>query len=146
MKHLEYKTQIAANKKKVWNTMLAPDTYKVWTGVSWPGSTYEGIWAKGENIRFIGPSGEGTLATLVEQKPYEDLLAKHIAVIKADGSEDRDSDVAQGWVGTLERYTFKEHDGKTELTVSIDTTPAWESMFNEGWPNALAKLKEICEN
>lgn len=145
MKHLEFKTQIAADKKKVWDTMLRPETYKEWVNASWPGSTYEGKWAKGENLRFISPSGEGTLATLLEQKPYENVLAEHIAVIKADGSEDRDSDVAKGWIGTTERYTFKERNGKTDLTVAIETNPEWESMFNDGWPDALAKLKEICE-
>lgn len=145
MKHLEFKTQIAADKKKVWDTMLHPETYKEWVSASWPGSTYEGKWLKGNNLRFISSSGEGTLATLVEQKPYEDILAKHIAVIKADGSEDRDSDVAKGWIGTTERYTFKERNGKTDLTVAIETSPEWETMFNEGWPDALAKLKEICE-
>jgi hypothetical protein len=145
MKHLEFKIQIAANKKQVWDTMLHPETYEEWVSASWPGSTYEGKWVKGENLRFISSSGEGTLATLVEQEPYEDILAEHVAVIKADGSEDRDSDVAKGWIGTTERYTFKERNGKTDLTVAIETSPEWETMFNEGWPDALAKLKEICE-
>jgi hypothetical protein len=126
--------------------MLQPETYKEWTAVSWPGSVYKGKWAKGENLRFISTSGEGTLATVVEHTPYEHILAKHIAVIKADGSEDRESDMAKGWVGTLERYRFNEQNGKTDLTVEIDTSPDWESMFAEGWPNALAKLKQMCEN
>ena len=42
MKHLEFKTQIEADKKKVWDTMLRPETYKEWVNVSWPGSYYEG--------------------------------------------------------------------------------------------------------
>ena len=145
MKHLEFKTQIEAGKKKVWDTMLRPETYKEWVNVSWPGSYYEGNWAKGENVRFISPGNGGTMATLLEQKTYDNILAKHIAVINADGSEDRNSDVAKGWIGTMERYTFKENKGKTVVKVEIDTTPEWESMFTEGWPNALAKLKELCE-
>jgi uncharacterized protein YndB with AHSA1/START domain len=145
MKHLEFKTQIAADKKKVWDTMLQPETYKEWVSVSWPGSYYEGKWEKGENIRFLASSGGGTVAKLVDQKQYQDILAKHIAVIRSDGSEDRDSDIAKGWIGTTERYLFKEKNGTTELTVAIDTTEQWQDMFNDGWPNALAKLKEICE-
>ena len=146
MKHLEFKTQIEADKKKVWDTMLQPATYKEWANASWPGSYYEGRWAKGENIRFISPGHGGTMATLLEQKPYDNILAKHVAVINPDGSEDRNSEVAKGWIGTTERYTFKEKKGKTEVKVEIDTTPEWESMFSEGWPNALAKLKELCES
>jgi uncharacterized protein YndB with AHSA1/START domain len=145
MKKLEYKIDIAANKQKVWDTMLNPDTYKQWTAVSWPGSDYIGNWKKGENIKFLGPSGEGTMATLTEVKPNDFLLAKHIAVINKDGSEDRTSDVAKGWVGTTESYTFTEKGGKTEVRVEINTSPDWEKMFNEGWPGALAKLKEITE-
>jgi hypothetical protein len=146
MKHLEFKTQIGAGKKKVWETMLQPETYKEWVSVSWPGSTYQGKWKKGENIRFVSPGQGGTMATLLEEKPYDSILAKHVAVINPDGSEDRNSDVAKGWIGTLERYTFKENKGTTDLTVEIETTPEWEGMFNDGWPNALAKLKEMCES
>ena len=146
MKRLEFKTQIAADKKKVWETMLNPETYKQWVNVSWPGSYYEGTWAKGEELKFFSPGQGGTLAKLVEQKPYDNILAEHVAVINADGSEDCNSDVAKGWIGTTERYTFTEKNGKTELTIQIKTPPSWSSMFEEGWPNALAKLKEMCES
>ena len=108
MKHLEFKTRISADKKKVWNTMLQPETYKEWVSVSWPGSTYEGKWAKGENIKFVSPGHGGTMATLIEQSDYDNILAKHVAIINPDGSEDRNSTVAKGWIGITERYTFKE--------------------------------------
>ncbi len=145
MKRLEFSTQISAPKKKVWDTMLQPATYKEWVNVSWPGSYYEGKWAKGENLKFLAPKHGGTLATVVEHTPYETILARHIAAINSDGSEDRTSVVAKGWIGTTERYTFTEHNSKTTVTIGIETTPEWEKMFNDGWPNALKKLKEICE-
>lgn len=145
MKKLEFKIDIAAGRQKVWEIMLDPETYKEWTGVSWPGSYFEGEWEQGQSLKFLGPSGEGTKARLVEHRPYEYSFAEHTAVINKDGSEDRDSDIAKGWVGTTEAYTFTEDNGKTELKVEIDTNPDWEEMFNEGWPGALAKLKEICE-
>lgn len=146
MKKLEYKTEIAAKRDKVWNTMLQPDTYREWVNAGWPGSRYEGKWVQGENIRFIGGGEEGgTLANLVEVRQPESLKIKHIAIIKDDGSEDRNSEQAKGWVGTTEDYTFTEKNGKTEVKVVINSSPEWESMFNDGWPNALKKLKEICE-
>ena len=145
MKHLQFKTEISADRKKVWNTMLNPDSYKKWVDVSWPGSYFEGIWAKGEKLRFVSPANGGTLAELREQKPYETILAEQIAVINPDGSEDRDSEIARGWIGTTERYTFEEKGGKTELVVEINTPPAWAEMFEDGWPKALARLKELCE-
>jgi uncharacterized protein YndB with AHSA1/START domain len=146
MKKLEYKTEIAAKREKVWKTMLEQDSFREWTNVSWPGSRYEGNWKQGEDIRFIGGEGQGgTMANLVEVREPETVRAKHIAVINADGSLDRTSEQAKGWVGTTEEYFFTEKNGKTEVKVVINTTPAWESMFNDGWPNALNKLKEICE-
>jgi hypothetical protein len=82
---------------------------------------------------------------LQEVKPYDLIKAIHDAVILKDGSEDRESDIAKGWVGITESYYFTEKNGETEVKVEINTSPAWESMFSDGWPAALAKLKEISE-
>src|SRR5688572_8903654 len=145
MKKLEFKIDINATAKKVWDTMLAPKTYKEWVRVSWPGSDYQGKWAKDEKIRLSGEGQGGTLATIDEFKPYETILARHIAILSADGSEDYNSEIAKGCGGTLERYTFSESKGKTTLTVGIETNPDWEQMFQDGWPAALNALKEISE-
>ena len=146
MKKLEYKTEIAAKRDKVWKTMLEQDTYREWTNVAWPGSKYEGSWKQGEDMRFTGGEGQGgTLANIVEARQPEYILAKHTAIIQPDGSLDRTSEQGKGWIGTTEEYTFTEKNGKTEVKVVINTNPEWESMFNDGWPDALKKLKEICE-
>jgi uncharacterized protein YndB with AHSA1/START domain len=145
MKNLEYKIEISAPAKTVWEAMLQKETYKQWVSKSWPGSSYEGRWAIGEKIRFIGPDGSGTLAELVEVKPYESVFARHIAVLLPDGVEDRTSEMARGWVGITEGYRFTEHNGKTTVTVSINTSPEWIKMFDEGWPAALEELKKIAE-
>ncbi len=126
--------------------MLVSKTYKEWVNVSWPGSYYEGNWKQGEDLRFISPGQGGTIAKLVEYKPHEFILARHIAVINRDGTEDRDSDPAKGWIGITEAYTFTEKKKKTKLKVEINTNPEWEKVFTDGWPKALARLKEICEN
>lgn len=145
MEHLEYKVVISASAKKVWDTMLQEDTYRQWVAKSWPGSFYKGKWEKGEKIKFIGAEGSGTLAELVEVKLHERILAVHIAVLGPGGTEDRTSDVAKGWIGIKEEYTFAEHLGKTTLTVSIETNPEWSKMFNDGWPTGLQELKKITE-
>jgi hypothetical protein len=49
------------------------------------------------------------------------------------------------WAGGLENYTFEEKNGKTILSVNSDTTPEYKNYFEEIWPKALKKLKEICE-
>lgn len=145
MEKLEFKTDIAADRQKVWNTMMGPETYKDWTDVAWPGSVYEGKWEQGENLKFASPGQGGTMATVVEHRPYDYTLARHVAVLNPDGTEDRDSEMAKGWIGATEAYSFAEKDGGTELTVEINTPPDWAGMFKESWPTALDKLKEICE-
>lgn len=145
MKKLEYRVSINAPAEKVWNAMLNRDTYEEWTAESWPSSTYEGNWKQGEEIRFVSKDGTGTLAHLKSVQPHQYISAEHIAVLGKGGTEDRSSDMAKGWIGTLENYTFIENNGKTELLVEIHTNPAWEKMFNDGWPGGLNKLKEIAE-
>lgn len=144
MKNLEYKIHINAPSQKVWETMIQPDTYKKWVAASWPDSFYEGEWKKNEKIKFISKDGSGTLALIEVFKPYEYISAKHIAVLDKD-KEDYDSDVAKNWIGTMENYLFSEHNGETDLTVEMKVYPDWQKMFDDGFPNALKKLKEICE-
>lgn len=145
METIEYKIDIHAPAKKVWETMIAQDTYRKWVAKSWPDSFYEGKWQKGEKIKFIGPDGSGTLAELVEVKPYETIRARHIAILQSGGVEDRTSEMAKGWVGIIEEYRFAERNGKTALTVHIETNPEWRKMFEDGWPTALQELKKISE-
>jgi uncharacterized protein YndB with AHSA1/START domain len=145
MEHLEYKIEISAPAKMVWETMLQDKTYRQWVATSWPGSFYEGKWEQGSQIRFIGPDGSGTLAELVEVKPYQRIFARHVAVLGPGGSEDRTSEIAKGWVGIIEEYTFSEQQDITTVTVSIETHPEWRKMFDEGWPAALEELKKITE-
>jgi uncharacterized protein YndB with AHSA1/START domain len=143
METLEYKIEIDAPAKKVWETMLQDKTYRQWVAKSWPGSHYEGKWAQGEKIRFIGADGSGTLAEIVEVKPYERVLAKHIAILGPGGVEDRTSKMAKSWIGITEQYKFEERNGKTILTATMETNPEWRKMFDDGWPTALEELKKI---
>ena len=145
MKKLIYKTTIQASKQKVWDTMLTHGSYEIWSGAGWEGSTYEGQWKEGENIRFASPDGEGTLVYIKELKPAAIIRADHIALLKKGGEEDRTSEEAKTWIGSQENYFFNEMNGVTELTVEILCNPQWEKMFNDGWPAALEKLKELCE-
>ena len=145
MNKLTFKKTIQAPKQKVWDIMLTHGTYEEWSGAGWEGSTYEGEWKQGENIRFISPSGEGTLVRIVELKPAQLIRAEHIAVLKKGGEKDRTSEAAKTWIGSKEDYFFNDINGITELTVEIFSNPEWEKMFTDGWPAALDKLKELCE-
>jgi len=145
METLTFTTTIKASAKKVWDIMTSHGTYEEWTGAAFPGSTFEGEWKKGARMRFMGPEGSGTLVEFVDLVPAKLARAVHRAVLLPGGKEDRESEMAKGWIGTTEDYTLTEKNGTTEFVVEMKTTPAWKSMFEESWPKILAKLKEICE-
>jgi uncharacterized protein YndB with AHSA1/START domain len=146
MKKLEFNIDINADVKKVYNTIIDPAKYKEWVSVSFPGSYFEGKWEQGENLRFLSPEGGGTLANLEEVKPNEYIAAKHVAVINKDGSLDKTSETAKGWVGTTEIYTLSKNKNGSHLKVEVgNLNPEWESMFADSWPKLLDKLKEMTE-
>jgi uncharacterized protein YndB with AHSA1/START domain len=146
MKKLEFNVDFNADVQKVWDIIIDPVKYKEWVSVSFPGSYFVGNWKKGENIRFIGPDGGGTMANLEEVKQNEFIAAKHVAVINKDNSEDRTSEMAKGWIGTTETYTFSKNKQGSHLKVEVgNLKPEWESMFADSWPKLLEKLKEMTE-
>lgn len=148
MKKLHFSILINAPKEKVWDMMLNDETYRQWTEVFSEGSHFVGSWEAGSDMKFLGPNDKGVfsgmIARIKENKPYEFISIEHLGEI-VDGVEDTTSDRVKGWKGALENYTFKEVDGKTELTIDLDTIDEHEEMFADMWPKALQKLKEIAE-
>lgn len=145
MKTLNFETTIDATPQKVWETMLGPETYRQWVGVAWPGSGYTGEWKEGAEIRFTGEGGGGTLAKITELNPDAYVRMEHIAVLLDDGSEDRDSEMAKGWIGSTEAYRLTGQNGATRLDVELTVHPEWAPMFEEGWPTALEALQQLAE-
>lgn len=141
-----YSIVISAPREKVWKTMLEPETYVQWTNVSWPGSRYEGTWAAGETLKFVGETGGGTKAILRDYRENEFALAEHIAILEDGGTEDTESAGAKSWIGSREVYFLREKDGKTVLDTLMYLKPAWKDMFTEDWPKAMKKIKELSEN
>jgi hypothetical protein len=63
-----------------------------------------------------------------------------------NGVEDTESMEGKGWAEALESYTIREENGSSNLTAEMDVTDEHKSYFEETWPKALSKLKEITEN
>ena len=144
MKTLHFEVAIRAPRARVWQVMLAPDTFRTWTAVFMPGSYYEGSWDQGAKIRFLGPEGEGMTAEIAENRRHEFVSIRHLGLIQG-GVDDTESPEARAWAPAYENYTFTEQDGVTTVRIDTDTTEDFESMFQDLWPQALSKLKEICE-
>lgn len=146
---LHFETMINAPVAKVWEMMLGAETYKQWTAAFDPSSYYEGSWEKGSQIKFLGDGGSGMLSEIVENVPAKFISIRHLGEIR-NGVEDTTSEAVQKWLPAFENYTFEERDGGTWLQIDLEVMSSEESkkmmeMFKDMWPNALLKLKEICE-
>lgn len=124
--------------------MLDDKTYREWTSAFAEGSYYQGSWEKGSKILFLDPKGEGMVSRIAENRLYEFISIEHLGFVK-NGVEDTESEVAKSFSGAHENYTFKETGGLTSVLVDMDTSDEYKTMFEEIWPEALQKLKEIAE-
>ncbi|MBP9760386.1 MAG: SRPBCC domain-containing protein [Candidatus Pacebacteria bacterium] len=147
MEKITFTTIINAPREKVWNTMLKKDTYQEWTVPFHEGSTYDGNWEEGSEMKFMGPSEDGSVsgmyAVIATNRLHEFISIKHLGEFKND--EKTPWPDVEGQEG-YENYTFKDVDGGTEVLVELTVPAEWKSMFEDMWPKALAKLKEIAEN
>jgi uncharacterized protein YndB with AHSA1/START domain len=141
---LHFSIEIDALKEKVWHTMLDDKTYRTWTAAFMEGSYYKGDWKKGSKIQFLAPSGDGMISKIAESTPFDFISIEHLGCI-SNGEEDFESEEAKATAGAHENYTFKEKDGITTLEIDVDTDEKYKSMFEEIWPKALSKLKELVE-
>jgi uncharacterized protein YndB with AHSA1/START domain len=143
MEKMHFSIIINAPKEKVWDTMLDDETYRQWTEVFMPGSHYVGDWSEESKMLFLAPDENGKMSGMVskikENRPYEYVSIENI------GEVDNGKEEIKEWAGALENYTFNEIDGKTEVLVDVDTNDEFKEMFQDIWPKALQKLKELAE-
>lgn len=151
MNKLHFSITINAPKAKVWSTMLDDATYRAWTEAFTTGSHYVGDWSKGSKILFLGPDPNtgkmgGMVSRIAENRLHEYISIEHLGMMQ-DGKEDyfTASEAMKGWAGAHENYTFKEKNGETQVLVDMDITEDVKEAFEEMWPKALLKLKELAE-
>lgn len=151
MKKLQFKVTIKAPVSRIYDLMLGisnKSTYEQWTALFNPTSTYEGSWEKGTKILFIGvdENGEkgGMVSRIVDNIPNRFVSIQHYGLYKADKEITEGPDVEK-WANGYENYSFEENNGSTTLTVDLDVNDDFLDYMNETYPNALDKLKELCE-
>ena len=143
-KTLTFPIWIQAPRDTVWSVMLDRPTYEQWTAAFCEGSTYEGGWKQGDRIRFLSPTGEGMFAQIAESRRPEFVSIRHLGMI-ANGVEDTSSEQARAWAPAFENYSFAEANGGTQLQVDVDVLPDFEQFMKDTFPEALGRLKELCE-
>ena len=151
MTKLQFKVSINAPVSKIYDIMLGisnKSTYEQWTAIFNPTSSYEGNWDKGNKILFIGvdEKGEkgGMVSKIVENIPNQFVSIQHYGLVQG-GKEITEGPEVEKWANGFENYTFEENNESTTLIVDLDTTEDFEAYMNDTYPNALNKLKELCE-
>jgi len=145
MHRLTFSTTIHAPKEKIWRVMLDDAGFREWTSAFQPGSYAVTDWKEGSKALFLTPEGEGMVSKIVTHRPQEFLSIQHLGVVK-NGVEDTTSEAVRTWAGALENYTPREvPGGGATLTIHMDTADEYKAYFEETWPKALEKLKEIAE-
>ncbi|HEY0262129.1 MAG TPA: hypothetical protein VGB95_03825 [Chitinophagales bacterium] len=150
---LKYQIDIKASAEKVYRSMLGLDdikTYEQWTALFNPTSTYEGNWDKGSKMFFIGigENGErgGMISEVTENIAGKFVSIRHYGLLKGD-QEITTGEEVEKWAGGTENYTYEETNEVTAVTVELTglDDENFVMFFNDVYPKALEKLKEITE-
>lgn len=144
MKKIQFQLQINASRSRVWNTLWNDSTYPLWTSVFCEGTRAETDWQEGSKVLFVDGNGSGMSSKIARFIAHEFISFQHLGMVK-EGIEDFATAEAQIWSGAFENYTLRENGAGTELTVDLDVDDSFESYFQETFPKALQRLKELAE-
>lgn len=148
MKKIRFSIDINAPQIDVWQAVIQDNAYRQWTEVFAVGSHFVGEWKTGSKMQFLGPDEQGNLggmsSIIAVFTPHECISIKHVGFVK-NGVEDTESDQVKAWEGAHENYTFIPIANGTRFEIEMDTIPEYEGYFNDTWPKALTRLKEVAE-
>ena len=144
MDKLNFNIIIDAPREKVWNVLWKDATYREWTSAFMEGSHAISDFRKGSKVLFLGGEGNGMVSRVADVRPPEFMSFEHLGEVK-DGKEDTESEKVKAWAGSKENYTLKALNDKTEVLIEMDIAAEYKDMFNQLWPKALQKLKEVSE-
>jgi len=84
------------------------------------------------------------VSKILENTVDKFVSIQHYGMLKS-GEEITEGPDVEEWAGGLENYSFEEENGTTTVSIEIDSVEGYEDYMNKLYPNALLKLKEICE-
>lgn len=144
---MHFEKEIDAPVSKVFELMIADESYRDWTTAFHPGSYYKGEWTKGAKILFLGPGPDGKEGGMVS-RIAEHVKDKYISIehlgLYGDGKEITSGPEVESFAGATENYSFVDQGDKTLVKVDMESGGEYKEMFEKMWPKALQRLKEIC--
>jgi hypothetical protein len=144
MEHLRFSVCIDASPEKIWRILWSPDTYTEWTKFFAEGSKIQSDWTVGGRTLFMDSNGDGLIATILVYLPNCSVIFQYQGLLQ-DGVEDLTSPEVQQWQGLLEQYSLEEVDGKTILSVELETTEDYKYMMEQAFEQGLQRVRELAE-
>lgn len=144
MEHLNFSISIAASPEKIWNILWSPDTYTEWTKFFTEGSKIQSDWTVGGRTLFIDSNGDGLIATILVYLPHCSVIFQYQGLLQG-GVEDLTSPEVQQWQGLLEQYSLTEVNGKTVLSVELETMEDYKYMMEQAFEQGLQRVRELAE-
>ena len=137
---LTFKKEFNAPIQKVWDVLWNKDTYSQWTSAFSGSSTMEGTLRQGEKILFLDNKGNGMVVKV------ETMNEPHELVFKVLGEmQNGDEKISENEESGYEKYYLSEADGKTILTVSLNTSEEYREHMENGFNKGLDIAGEIAE-
>jgi len=144
MERIYFKIEIDASKEKIWDILWDDISYPIWTAPFAEGSKAVTDWKVDSKVLFLNAEGNGMVSKIADHIPNEYLSIQHLGIYK-NGIEDYESEEVKKWGNAYENYKLSLRDAKALLSVELDTIEEYKGYFEEKWPVALAKIKELAE-
>jgi hypothetical protein len=145
MKTLEFTIEINASKEKIWKSLWEDATYRDWVSVFCEGTYAKSNWNEGDSVHFLTQDGQG-MNSIIEKKIDNQYMAfKHISEMKNFEPQPIDEKTSE-WSGGMETYELIQNEASVTLKVLIDTLEKYIEYFENTFPKALERLKQLSEN
>lgn len=148
MTTIQKSVQIKASRERIWDVLFNQETFRDWGKAFHPDSYYEGTFAEGELVRFLGPTDEdgaaGMEVRVVEHVPGVRSRFEFSGTISG-GKVLYEGESYDEWSGISEGYELTGESEPFTLSIRNKVPSKYEEMFSEMWDVALARIKEIAE-
>ena len=148
METLSFSILINASPVQVHKTIIDSVSFGEWASAFSPGSHFVGTWNRGSKMWFLADDGNGgemgMISAVRDNTPGKLIVIEHLGFVHNE-VETNTGPNGESVNGALEKYTITQNGEMTELKVDSDAFPDHIAFFNETWPQALEKIKQISE-
>ena len=143
MTRKDFEILIDARPDIIWFCLWDLYHYRIWTGTFCEGSyAVTDNWEEGTRVHFLTPEGKGMYSDISLHLPEQAMIFTHQGIIE----NFREIPGATSWTGAREQYSLKDSDNQIRLHVQLDLDENHLAYFEQVFPPALQRIKELAEN